>query len=468
LDWCAAAGQRVWQLLPLGPPAGLGSPYGCLSAFAGNPLLISPELLMEDGLLEAGDLDGYPELPADRVDYPAAEAAKEPLLRRAWDRFQGQARPGLRQEVEAFLADPAHRFWWDDWTLFCALRGRFGGHPWQQWDPPLAHRRPEALKSARRALGAEIAYHGFLQFLFFRQWRRARDEAHRRGFAILGDLPIYVTTDSAEVWAAPHLFDLDDEGRPRHVAGVPPDYFSATGQRWGNPLYRWDRMEENGFGWWIERMRSSLRLFDRVRMDHFRGFEAYWEVPAEEPDARAGRWVPGPGRALFDALREALGPLPLIAEDLGMITEEVRRLRNDLGLPGMRVLQFAFAEPDSEHRPCHYEPHSVVYTGTHDNDTARGWYEAAGEEERHRAREYLGTDGSAIEWDLIRAAYTSVARLAVVPLQDVLGLGSEARFNTPAQTEGNWVWRVRGEQIHPDLAGALRRLVEVTGRGGAG
>ncbi len=473
LDWAAAAGQRVWQVLPLGPTGHGSVPYACSSSCAGNPLLISPELLVSDGLLPASALDGSPAFPAGRVDFGAVVPWKQAILRASWAHAgaaavgaggQADADPWLRGQLRAFLEAPERKSWLPSWTLFAALKERFGERAWWDWDRPYALRDPEDLERARRELAPAIAYHAYVQFLFARQWGRARQAAAARGIRILGDLPIYPAPDSADVWASQDLFALDAEGRPEAVAGVPPDYFSETGQLWGFFLYRWDRIEADGFRWWIERVRANLGLCDVLRIDHFRGLVSYWAVPAGEPTAVNGRWLPGPGRKLFDALRAALGSIPIVAEDLGMITDDVRALLADVGIPGMKVLQFAFSELDSEHLPHRHVPRLVVYTGTHDNDTARGWFASRGEEERARARDYLGCDGSAIEWDLIRAAYESVADWAFVPMQDVLGLGSEARMNTPPLADGNWLWRMPEDGFHAEHAARLRRLAVLTGR----
>jgi 4-alpha-glucanotransferase len=399
---------------------------------------------VEDGFLPASALQDVPEFPAERVEWDRVREWKDGLLRRAWSRASG--RPQVRDDLEAFRKAPEQETWLSDWALFAA-RSEVGGST-----------------SVGRDLSGEIEYQEFLQLLFFRQWERVRREARRRDIALFGDLPIYVVPDSVEVRAHPELFALDADGRPVEVAGVPPDFFSEKGQLWGYPLYRWDRMEADGFAWWIERLRAALRLTDIVRLDHFRGFVAYWAVPAGETTAANGRWRPGPGRKLFDALRRALGEVPLVAEDLGTITPDVRALAAELGMPGMKVLQFAFFEEDSLYLPHNHVRSAVVYTGTHDNDTARGWWAALNEEESARARDYLGGDGSEIEWDLIRAAYASVADRAIVPAQDVFGLGSEARMNTPGRAGGNWSWRAREEDFRPDRAERLARLAELTGR----
>jgi 4-alpha-glucanotransferase len=463
LRWAAEAGQGLWLVLPLRPTGWGDSPYGSLSSFAGNPLLIAPDALAADGLASSADLARLPRDGGGRVDFAAARGAKEALLRAAFESFRRDALPELARAHEAFVAEA--RTWLADWCLFAALKQRFAGTPWTAWPPEIRRREAGALAAAEEELSSEVAFHRFVQFLFFRQWDRLRRLACELDIEVIGDLPIYVPLDSADVWVRPDLFDLDAEGRPVAVSGVPPDAFSADGQRWGSPLYRWQRHSEEGYAWWVERVRSSLRLADVVRLDHFRGFEAYWRVPAGEKTAAGGSWVPGPGAALLDALRRGLGGLPLVAEDLGFITPGVGALLAATALPGMKVLQFAFSEPDSEHLPHHHRPNAVVFTGTHDNDTACGWFAHAGPEEQRRALDYLGAaDGSEIAWAMIRAAHTSVAERAVVPLQDVLSLGSEARMNTPGRSSGNWAWRVREEQIASGIAARLRRLAEVSGR----
>jgi 4-alpha-glucanotransferase len=466
LDWCAAGGMSVWQILPLGPTGHGDSPYSATSAFAGNPLLLSPGSLRDAGLLSAGDLEDAPVFPEGRVDFPGVAAWKEKVLRLSFERFSRQAPAELAREGEAFAAEPSRAAWLEDWVLYSALKARSGGAGWSRWPAELRRREPEALERARRELAEELAYHRYLQFLFHLQWERVRREAHRREIRILGDLPLYVAMDSADVWANQHLFDLDREGRPRHVAGVPPDYFSRTGQRWGNPLYLWERMAEEGFAWWIARVRENLRQADMIRIDHFRGLEAYWEIPAGEKTAVKGAWRPGPGPAILDALRAALGEVPLVAEDLGVITEEVDALKDSFELPGMRVLQFAFDSADSDHLPGRLPPRTVIYTGTHDNDTTRGWFEALKDKAaRKRVLEFLGPGAEKeIHWEMIRAAFESEAWIAMVPVQDVLGLGSEARMNLPSRAHGNWGWRAAPGSLDPALSERLRRLAVRTGR----
>lgn len=464
LDWLEAAGQSVWQVLPLGPTGFGNSPYNASSTFAGNPMLISPDRLVDASLLPPSALEKLPELPTDRVDFRRATASKNDLLRTSWEYFVAWAPEAVKDDLKAFCEAPEQRVWLDDWALFAALKAKFSGKPWQEWPRELAIRSAAALEEARRELDDEIAYHRYVQFLFCRQWYELKADANRRGIRIFGDLPFYVALDSADVWANPRLFSLDDDARPLYVAGVPPDYFSATGQLWGNPIFRWDRLEEEGYAWWIERLRHSLRLTDLLRIDHFRAFVDFWQVPVGEQTAINGRWVRGPGRPLFDALREALGDVSLVAEDLGMITEEVRELRQSLGVPGMKVLQFGFDTVDSEHLPHRVTPDTVYYTGTHDNDTAVGWHSVMGTEQRQRVRTYLGHSASTIHQNMIRTVLVSVAGLAVIPMQDVLGLGSDERMNRPGEPHGNWEWRLQTSQLSDSHAAWMRELTELSGR----
>ena len=463
LDWAASAGLGLWQVMPLGPTGYGNSPYGCLSAFAGNSLLISPERLVEDGLLDAAHLADTPPFSEDYVDYGPVITWKRQLLRASWEDALAR-RPSLRDELQAFAEDPAQKDWLPDWTLFASLVGRNRGIPWPEWPREIVEREPAALAAARRELAQEIEFRTYRQWLFFSQWQRVKREANRLGIAVVGDVPMYVALGSADVWASRRFFSVDEDGHPETVAGVPPDYFSPTGQLWGYPLYRWDALAADGYRWWIDRIRMNFRTADIVRIDHFRGFAAFWEVPAGEPTALNGRWAPGPGEKLFGAIHRALGDKPIIAEDLGTITDDVKALLAATGFPGMKVLQFAFGEADSPYMPHGHTTNNVVYTGTHDNDTTRGWWETLAEEDRRRARDYLGTDGTDIAWSLIRAAYASVAERAIVPLQDVANLGSEARMNTPGRAEGNWSWRARPEHLSSESAARLKRLAELTGR----
>lgn len=463
LAWARDAGQQVWQVLPLGPTHHGNSPYNCLSSFAGNPWLISIERLRDDGLVPAGLAEPAPAFPDDRLDYGPATRWRARILHAAWRTFRADAPAGARAGFERFVEAPEQRAWLDDWAVYSALRAHHRGRAWLEWDPELARRRPEALARARHDLRREIEYHRFVQFLFFEHWGATRASAAALGLRVMGDVPIYVALDSADVWAHPQYFELDDDGRPLAVAGVPPDYFSENGQLWGNPLYRWDRLAEDGFSWWVDRVRANLRFADFVRLDHFRAFASYWRVPAGEPTAIRGKWVPGPGLPLFDRIAHAVGGLPFVAEDLGTITDDVVVLKDTLGLPGMKVLQFGFG-PDSPHHPDRLTADDVVYTGTHDNDTSRGWYESLTADEQAAVCTALRSDGREIVWDLITAAYRSPAYLTVTPLQDLLGLGSEARMNTPGEPGGNWRWRVRAEALRAGLGARIRDLVRASGR----
>ena len=465
IDWLRAAGQLLWQVLPLVPVGEGGSPYNGLSAMAGNPLLLSPARLVEEGLLEDDEVPCPPGLPEAGVDFAEVARWKERLLRRAYGAYRAGWAPALRRDFAAHRE--RHAAWLDDYALFRALREQHGGASWTEWDPALRRRDPAALARAAGELDEEVERHAFGQFLFDRQWLAVRAHAGAAGIRIVGDVPIFVAHDSADVWAHPELFQLDREGRPTTVSGVPPDYFSATGQRWGNPLYRWDAMEADGYRWWTERFRRTLEMVDVVRIDHFRGFESYWSIPASEETALNGRWEPGPGVRLFAAVERELGPLPLIAEDLGIITPEVDTLREELGLPGMRVLQFAFAgsDPQNPHLPANYPRLAVAYTGTHDNDTAAGWYGAATDEERAGVEGLAASfPGEEMHWRMIELVLRSEAAVAVIPLQDVLGLGSEARMNTPGTVDGNWAWRFRPGDLTPELAARLLEVTRATGR----
>jgi 4-alpha-glucanotransferase len=464
LDWMVTAGFTVWQVLPLGP-TGLGdSPYNSLSAFAGNPLLISPEALVTDGLLPAEALARWEGPPAAGVDYAAAVDCKEHLLRQAWTRFASGGFPELASDLDRFSEGERRTVWLEDWALYISLKREHGGSSWLDWAPALRRRDPRALRRKAADLADEMRFATFCQFLFFRQWSAVRRAAESRGIRILGDVPIYVAPDSADTWANSALFDLATDGSLRAVAGVPPDYFSADGQRWGNPLYRWDMLQAQGYSWWIARLRAQLEIAHVLRLDHFRGFVAYWRIPERNSTARRGKWVKGPGEAFFHAVRSALGGLPLLAEDLGEIDARVHSLRKKLDLAGMRVLQFGFGASDSDHSPHRHPPRSVVYTGTHDNDTTLGWFATAGEDERRRVLTYLGATPDSITAAMIRAAYGSVAELAMLPLQDVLNLGSDARMNTPGKEGGNWSWRVRHEDVPDEAARRMRDLAEATAR----
>ncbi len=465
IDFLAAAGQGLWQVLPLGPTGYGDSPYQALSAFAGNPLFISPEVLLQQGWLIEEDLHDLA-FPETHVDYGAVIVFKQQLLARAFDRFRQRADETQRGELEAFCEQ--HAFWLDDYALFAALKAHFQVN-WTEWESALARRDSAAMDHWRSQLAEPIALQRFIQYQFFQQWTGLREYAHERGVRLVGDVPLFVAHDSADVWAHPEWFHLDDNGHPTVVAGVPPDYFSATGQLWGNPLYNWEMLAETGYHFWVERLRLLLTQVDWVRLDHFRGFAAYWEVPGDHDTALHGHWVQGPGKALFEQLKSTLGGLPLIAEDLGIITPDVEALRKALALPGMAVLQFAFGLDENGYADSPYLPHNlstdmVIYTGTHDNNTTVGWWQTTSEEERHYIRRYLNTDANTIHWDFIRAALGSVADMAIVPLQDLLGLGSEGCLNRPGQAENNWTWRYRAEDLTPDLATWLREMTTLYGR----
>lgn len=465
VDFLAAAGQRLWQVLPLGPTGYGNSPYQSLSAFAGNTLLIDPHRLIDDGLLAAENIFGAT-FAADHVDFEAARQFKDELLGKAYQNFKREPLSELRTEFEIFC--DVSSWWLDDYALFRALKDAHDGSAWTSWDRELSQRQPAALESARATLRDQIGRQKFFQFLFFRQWQALRSYCHARDVRIIGDLPIFVAHDSADVWVHREYFKLDSSGNPIRVAGVPPDYFSETGQLWGNPIYDWDYVRGDGFKWWIDRLRFALAQFDLLRIDHFRGFAAGWEIPAGEVTAQNGQWVPAPGRELFETLTAEVGALPIIAENLGVITPDVESLREEFGFPGMRVLQFAFgSDAANVHLPHNYPRDVTVYTGTHDNDTTVGWFQSLSEtnqEERDFCLKYLGSDGQEIHWDLIRAALASVADTAVIPLQDVLGLGNEARMNLPASTEGNWKWRLKAERLTDEIAATLKRLSVVYGR----
>ncbi|OQY24182.1 MAG: 4-alpha-glucanotransferase [Anaerolineaceae bacterium 4572_32.1] len=469
IDFLAAAGQSYWQVLPLNPTGYADSPYQTLSAFAGNPMLINLEKLVEMGHLSAQDLEDVPAFPDDRVDFGPVIRYKTGLLNRAFVRFQAQASNEQRAALARFGQEQA--FWLDDFALFMALKGTHNLNPWHEWEPELATRQAEALAQQRKLLLQEIENQKYLQWLFFEQWLALKGYANQRGIRIIGDIPIFVSLDSADVWANPHLFHFDEELRPTVVSGVPPDYFSETGQLWGHPLYRWDVTAQDGYAWWIARFRMAFTQADVLRIDHFRGFFNYWEVPAGEETAIKGRWMYGPGADLFRAVTAALGRVAIIAEDLGDFDDEsragVEALQAEFGYPGMKVLQFAFGgDPTDPFLPHNFGPDCIVYTGTHDNDTNLGWYQVTStEKERDYARKYLARDGSDIAWDLIRLAWASVANTAMTTAQDLLSLGHEKRMNTPS-TVGppNWCWRFLPGALADWTAARLRELTAIYGR----
>lgn len=464
LEWLAGAGVRWWQVLPLNPPGPGFSPYSATSTFAGNPLMISPELMVGDGLLDERELAAFPALPAERVGFDEVVAAKGRLLHTAWERLMATPPGPVADDLERFAGEQAR--WLEEFVVYDAIRSSTGGEPWYEWPERLRLHREADVREWADAHCEEVGFSRFCQFLFFRQWGRLRERAAARGVRFLGDVPIFVAYDSAEVWAHRELFLLDEDGAPTVVAGVPPDYFSTTGQRWGNPLYDWDRHREDGYAWWVSRLGHAAALCDAVRLDHFRGFVAHWEIPGAEETAVAGRWVSGPGRELFDAVREALGGLPFVAEDLGTITEDVHQLRHGLGLPGMAILQFAFSDqPRSTYIPYNLTRDLVVYTGTHDNNTTVGWWlEDASEEEKDLARRYMAADGREINWDLVRLTMSSVCDLAVVPHQDLAGLGADCRMNTPGLGDGNWAFRLAPWMLERPIQERLAALIETYGR----
>ncbi|MCC6500085.1 MAG: 4-alpha-glucanotransferase [Anaerolineales bacterium] len=469
VDWLAASECKLWQTLPLGPTGYGDSPYQCFSAFAGNPYLISPELLIQDGLLTQEDLGDSPLFPASRVDFGLLIPWKLNLLGRAFKNFTQFATrsPGDEALHKDFNYFCAHNVaWLDDYALFMALKESNGGNAWVTWTQPHRRREASAIQEARRALAEGIHRNSFYQFLFFRQWNNLRKYANGKGIRIIGDMPIFVAYDSADVWSHPELFYLDEAGNPTVVAGVPPDLFSPTGQLWGNPLYRWDVHKESGYAWWLERIKFALKASDILRLDHFRGFAGYYEIPASEKTAENGHWVPGPGSDFFHAVDAGLSDglatseidLPIIAEDLGVITPDVIALLDEFQLPGMKVMQFGFSDPENPFLPHNYPQNCVAYTGTHDNDTARGWFETATEQEREFALRYLQSNEKDFVWDLIRAVWSSVAVIAVTPMQDVLNLGGEARMNFPSKLGGNWEWRMNEDDLSASLAERLREL----------
>lgn len=462
IDWLARARQRWWQVLPLGPTGYGDSPYQSFSSFAGNLNLLSPHGLIQDGLLRAADVEPRL-LPEADVDFGQVEQFKSGMVRQAWETFQSASFPALHDAFEEFCA--LENSWSADYALFMAVKAAQSGVSWQEWPTALMRRSPAALADARANLRNEIGLYQFGQFLFFRQWGAIRNYAHQRGVKLIGDIPIFVAGDSADVWANPELFVLDAERKPAVVAGVPPDYFSSTGQLWGNPLYDWERHRRENYAWWSTRLKATLRQVDLVRIDHFRGFEAYWEIPAGMPTAQVGRWVPGPGTDLFTSLRQNLGGLPVIAEDLGLITPEVLALRDSLGLPGMSVLQFAFGGgPDNKYLPHNHERRSVVYTGTHDNDTTAGWFATLDKDVRRHVVRYVPGVEADPTWTFVRLAWSSVANLSLAPLQDLLRLGTEGRMNTPGKPAENWRWRCRTEALTAELADQLAEWTEIYGR----
>ena len=456
VDWLAGTGCKLWQVLPMGPTGYGNSPYQSFSAFAGNPYLISPEFLIRENLLYPEDFTNQPEFDPSRVDFGSLIPWKLALLERSFSHFS-KINGRVRNEYDIFCSENAS--WLDDYACFMAIKESQGGGAWDGWSEPIRLRLPAAMEEVRESLAPLRARFSYYQFIFFRQWKALYDYARSKGLSILGDIPIFVSYDSADVWSNPELFHLDKARRPTVVAGVPPDYFSPTGQLWGNPLYRWEEHKRTGYRWWLERLSASFKLFDILRFDHFRGFAGYWEIPADKKTAEVGRWVKGPGADFFTAIQSKLDEeLPIIAEDLGEITPDVTALRDQFSLPGMKVLQFAFSGPENPFLPHSYPQNCVVYTGTHDNDTTLGWFCSAKESEKDFALRYLGADSASIVWEMIRAAWKSGAELAIVPMQDFLNLGSEARFNFPSRPEGNWEWRLSETGLNEKLQMKIKDL----------
>lgn len=466
VDFLGKAGQSLWQILPLGPTGYGDSPYQCFSAFAGNPLLISPDKLVQEGYLPPEAVAEVPPFPTDNVDFGWIIDYKYDLLRQAYAHFQIYGLGEQRDAFAAFCEEQAA--WLDDYALFMALKNHHVEHEggvWNTWPDEIAHRQPEAMAAWSEKLADVVHTYKFWQFLFFNQWLDLKTYANDHGIQIVGDIPIFVAFDSADVWANPGLFYLEEDGSPTVVAGVPPDYFSVTGQRWGNPLYRWNEMANNDYVWWTRRLQMCFVQADIVRIDHFRGFDAYWEIPASEETAVIGKWIKGPGQAFFSAMEEQLGTLPLIAEDLGLITPEVEALRDRFDFPGMKILQFAFGgERNSGFLPHNFTQNCVVYTGTHDNETVIGWFRNASEDERDHIRRYMAISGANIAWDMIRLAYASVANTAVATLQDLMELDNVARMNFPGKPSGNWQWRYTPDMLTDEIAYRLRDITALYGR----
>lgn len=457
IDFLAGSDSNLWQVLPLGPTGYGDSPYQSFSAFAGNPYLVSPEALLAENMADANDIATLPRFPTHRVDYGAVISWKISLLDRSYAYFSKHA---TLEQIEAYRQFQSKQAaWLEDYALFMALKDAHNGAPWHTWEAELRDRDPQALLAFRQANGLQIERHTYRQFVFFRQWEALKEHAVARQVKIIGDIPIFTAHDSADVWAHPELFYLDEKGKPTSVAGVPPDYFSPTGQLWGNPLYRWDVHRAQGYAWWIERIRAVLQMVDIVRIDHFRGFAGYWEVPGDATTAENGRWTPGPGVDFFDAMQAALGDLPIIAEDLGIITQDVEELRDHYHLPGMKVILFGFLSgPADSFLPHNYPVNCVAYTGTHDNDTVWGWYKRIEGHEKEFYQRYLNRDGSNVADDLIRGIWSSVAVYALAPMQDFLNLDNSARMNYPGRPDGNWTWRMPGDALSEALRKRVREL----------
>ena len=465
IDFLKKSRQKLWQIFPLGPTGYGDSPYQSFSSFAGNPYLIDFDLLIEAHLLSEEDLrDIFFGDNEEYIDYGAIYNQKYPLLRKAYENFKSSDNHEMRENLEHFKRENAS--WLNDYSLYISLKNHFNGLPWNEWAHDIKNREHGAMEHYKNELADDIEYHNFIQFLFFKQWGDVKRYANENGIKIIGDIPIFVAADSSDAWANPEIFLFDEERKPVKVAGVPPDYFSATGQLWGNPLYNWQKLKETNYSWWVERVRANLSTCDIIRIDHFRGFEAYWAVPYGDDTAINGQWEPGPGIDLFNAIKSQLGELPIIAEDLGLMTQGVIDLREATGFPGMKILGFAFdSGEENDYLPHTYTKNCVVYTGTHDNDTLIGWFQKAKEEDRQFARDYLNSrSDDEIHWDAIRGAWSSVASMAISPVQDFLGLGSEARINTPGVASGNWQWRLKQGVLNNELAERIAKLTKIYSR----
>jgi len=465
IDFLIESQQKIWQILPLGPTGFGDSPYQCFSAYAGNPILIDLDLLHSEGWLNENDLSVENQFHSKIVEFEKVYQFKKPILKKAYTNFKEKANSLEISKFDVFCRN--NKQWLNDFALFASLKNHFEGKAWTEWEKDLVKRKPETLDKYKNELSEAIDFQKYMQYIFFKQWAEVKAYANQNGIEILGDVPIYISFDSADAWTNPEYFLFDENMKPTHVAGVPPDYFSADGQLWGNPIYNWNEIEKEGFKWWIERIKANLTLFDILRIDHFRGFEAFWSVPADEKTARNGKWVKAPGIALFQAIREALGEIPIIAEDLGVITPEVEKLRDMFGFPGMKILQFAFnGDAENEYLPHNYTRNSIVYTGTHDNDTTRGWYDKITDEYvKRQIHEYMNCDGKNISWDLIRLAWAAASKTAIAPMQDLLELGNEARMNMPGSAVANWSWRFEHGALDNLLKeNKLRKITQIFAR----
>jgi len=463
IDFLGRAKQQYWQILPLGPTGFGDSPYQCYSAHAGNPDLIDLELLVKNNLLSHEDLASMPHFNEGHVNYELVQKTRQPLLNKAFHTFNANAADLDKLAYRNFLK--GHTAWLNDYALFRAIKEEQRHYPWYAWEKGLMKRDPEVLRAAENRLVHKVEFHKFLQFVFFKQWSSVKDYAKKHKISIIGDIPLYISLDSSDAWANPGEFEFDEEMKPLRVGGVPPDYFSETGQLWGNPLFRWDVMKHTNYKWWMDRIRTNLTLYDVIRIDHFRGFAGYWAVPYGEETAIKGEWVTGPGKDFFNALRNEFGKLPIIAEDLGVMTPDVEDLRDSFELPGMKILEFAFDSSEAnDYIPHNYVKNCIVYTGTHDNDTVVGWFKQASEADRRQVFDYLNCDGKDIHWSFVRLAWSSVANTAIVPMQDLLGLDSSARMNLPGTVGGNWGWRSKEGDFSNELADALAHLTKLFGR----